>query len=361
MTSALERSSLVFGLIGVCLCFFGAITNQSAFYAAYLQAYGFWLLITLGCLGFFLLHGLVGGRWGAALVPFLKAGFRNLPLLILLFIPIVIGMPYLYKWTNLELMANDHLLHQKVAYLNKSFFFIRSGIYFGSWIIISFLAASSNGGKKPGLGVSGVSTFVLVLTLSFAAFDWFMSIEPEWFSSLYGGIFLADSILGTLAFLLVVGNLFGAEYPKMIWHDIGKLTYMGIMLWAYLSFSQYLIIWSGNLPEELVWYHHRAHGGWSYVGLVLILLHFALPFLLLLSQRLKQNPKYLMKVAIFILIMRCVDMWWTVAPAFHDNIWYVPIWEISALVAIGGLWFFFFSRAVRKRLPIGASGSMKEG
>ncbi len=345
---AVQKTGLMAGLIGAAGCVVGALTTQTAFYEGYLQAYGFWISMTLGSLGLLLIHGLTGGRWGREIRPMLSSAVKNVPFMALLFIPIVLGMKKIYPWLDHEAVAHSPLLSSKVAWLNLPFFLGRTVFYFVVWIVFGTLALRRPADRPHG-AISGMGVLFIALTASFAAIDWYMSLEPEWFSSLYGGLFIVSSLGACFCMCVITNQLFRAEGADAgLFHDLGKFMLMSVMLWAYLNFSQYLIIWSAKLPEEMTWYHHRMHGGWQLVGATLLFLHFVVPFSLLLSRDRKRSGKRLVRVAFFLLALRFIDFWWWVGPAFHPEHINIPIWSIVAFVAIGGFWTWGYTGAMRR-------------
>lgn len=337
----LEKGGITGAAIGAGLCALGFLAGRAAFLEGYLIAYGFWLAITLGCLGLTLVHGLSGGRWGWELRPMFQAGIRTLPWMALLVLPVVLFGADLYPWLRSDVVAATPLLQTKTQYLNQPFFVGRLVGYFALWLVFAFLLAKPRGG-----GLSGFGLLTLILTVSFAAFDLYMSLEPLWFSSLYGLLFVVGGLVGTFSLLAVFTWLLREGAAPDHWHDLGKFMLMSVMLWAYLNFSQYLIIWSAKIPEEMEWYHHRS-GSWDCLGLGLVVFHFAVPFCLLLSRQLKRAGKPLVYVAVGLLAMRFLDFWWWVSPALHPGTLHFPLFSLAAFLAIGGVWCFFFARALK--------------
>jgi len=361
----------------------GLLANRPDFLRSYLQAYSLWAGLALGCLGVTLLHELVGGSWGVPLRGFLETGIRTLPLLAVLFVPIVLGMHDLYEWTHAE-AATDPVLKLKLGYLNVPFFLGRTAFYFAVWFVLGIFAIRNGNarrrGLKPSQAVGAIGCLLFVPTVSFAALDWFMSTEPHWFSSIYGAIFMIGGLVDTLVFMVILLALFrndlGVEGPgfKLHLHDLGKLMIMAVIVWAYFSFSQFLIIWSAQLPEEMTWYHHRSHGGWQLVGLTLILGHWGAPFAFLLSRENKRHIKRLLVIAIWLIAMRCVETWWQIKPAYYPGALTVSWLDPVAIVAIGGFWcslyFFFLQRGTGAPLaalpqhhhhPVKTSGDVIHG
>lgn len=345
----LEKGGITAAAVGAGLSALGFLVARTAFFEGYLIAYGFWLCASVGCLGLSLVHGLSGGRWGIELGPMLRAGMKTLPWMALLVIPIVLGGSQLYPWLQPDVVAATPLLQSKTMYLNRNFFLLRLVLYFVTWIFFALLAGRKTG---PGSGFGGLGTLLLVLTASFAAFDLYMSLEPLWFSSLYGGLFVVGSLVTTFSLLAVFTWTLREGAAPDHWHDLGKFLLMAVMLWAYLNFSQYLIIWSAKIPEEMEWYHNRS-GSWDVLGLLLIVGHFAVPFCLLLSRQLKRAGKPLVYVAIGLLVMRFLDLWWWVSPALHPKTLSFPLFSLAAFLAIGGIWCFGFARSLKAGASVG--------
>jgi len=281
-----------------------------------------------------------------------------------LFIPVVIGAHWIYhEWMNPE----HEVVKFKTPYLNLPFFTGRAVLYFGVWMALAFFLnkwslaqdrTADNRYTKYMRELSGGGMVALIFTVTFASIDWYMSIEPEWFSTIYGFIFVAAWSLSALAFVIAVMARLAREEPMrrivapLHFHDLGKLLLALVMLWAYFAFSQYLIIWSGNLPEEITWYIRRMHGGWGATIVTIAILHFAAPFLFLLSRGIKRDPGKLVLIAVLVLVMRAVDLLWMLVPAFEHRMWILM--DIAALIGFGGLWLAFFTWQLGKRslIPI---------
>ncbi len=329
-----QQRWLAAGVIGGLVSLVGLFTNPTQFYQSYLTAYMFCLAVTLGSLALAMVHQLSGGAWGVAIRRPLGAASRVLPVMTLLFIPIIVGMPHLYEWTHADIVARDEVLQHKQLYLNTSFFVVRAAVYFALWNTLTFLlnkwGLEQDAADDPRIYrrmqlLSAGGLVLYVLTITFASFDWLMSLEPHWFSTIYGVLILGGQGLSTLAFVLIVMAFLGRREPlnrilvATHYHDVANLMLAFVMLWAYFSFSQYLIIWAGNLPEEIAWYMHRLHTGWRFVGLALVLFHFALPFVLLLMRAIKRAPSAIAKVAGLVLLARLVDLFWLTSPEFHKD------------------------------------------
>jgi len=370
-----QRRSLLVGAGSLVLCLIGALLNPQQFFRSYLLAYVFWVGIPLGCLAILMLQYLSGGMWGAVIRRLLESGTKTLPLMGLLFVPLVFGLRDLYAWARPEEVARDPLLQHKSLYLNVPFFLARTVFYFVAWIgVAHFLNKWSleqdqliNPGRERRFRLlSGPGLVLYGLGVTFASIDWVMSLEPHWYSTIYGALFivgrglLAFAFVITVAALLVgrVGTQESASLQEVMtparFHDLGNLLLAFVMLWAYMAFSQFLIIWSGNLTEEVPWYVHRVQGGWGQIALLLILFHFAVPFFLLLLRGIKRNPRALAIVAGAVIVMRVVDMYWLVVPAFHPGNLYIHWMDFLALIGLGGIWFAAFIWQLKKRplLPL---------
>ena len=365
----LQRRLLLAGGVGAVLSLLGALIETTQFLESYLVAYMLWLGVTLGCLALGMIHQLSGGAWGVLIRRPIGAAARTLPVMTALFLPIALGMSRMYPWTNADLVARDEVLQHKHAYLNVPFFLVRAAIYFVVWNAISyFLNAWSLEQDRTGdprfarrmqrLSAGGLLAYGL--TITFASFDWLMSLEPHWFSTIYGVLIMGGQGLSALAFLIIALVWLSRRAPldRIVvpahFHDLGNLMLAFVMLWAYFSFSQYLIIWSGNLPVEIAWYLHRMETGWRPVAVVLMLFHFAVPFVLLLSRTVKRQPELIVKVAAAVLIVRVIDLWWLVGPEFHTS--GIAISWLDAVLppTIGALWLATLVRQLRGRaiLPI---------
>jgi hypothetical protein len=367
--AGLQRRLFVAGGVGAVVSLVGLLVDLRQFLQSYLMAYMLCLGVTLGCLALGMIHQLSGGAWGVVIRRPIGAATRVLPVMTLMFLPIALGMTRLYVWTNADLVAHDEVLQHKHLYLNIPFFLIRAAIYFLVWNGLSYLLNSwsleQDRTADPRLArrmqiLSGGGLVAYGVTITFASFDWMMSLEPHWFSTIYGVLIMGGQGLSALAFLIVALVWLSRRPPldRIIvpahFHDLGNLMLAFVMLWAYFSFSQYLIIWSGNLPAEIAWYLHRLQTGWRAVGLTLILCHFAAPFVVLLSRRVKRQPDLLIKVAVGVLIVRLIDLFWLIAPEFHQTGLSVSWMDIVVPLTFGSIWLGCFIWQMRGRaiLPL---------
>ena len=352
------------GVAGAVLCLAGFFASPTQFYRSYLWAYLYVVGLSVGPLAWLMLQYITGGNWGIVIRRPCEAAARTLPLVALMFLPILIGIPNLYDWSHAAKVAADPDLIHKHAYLNVPFFLARAAIYLGGWILLSTLfnrwalkedteGHNAVHGKMSALAAPGLIFWALSVT--FMSIDWVLSLNPKWFSTMFGLLFMASQGLTSMAFLITLMVLLSKRQPMSEvltprhLHDLGKFLLALVMVWAYFSFSQFLIIWAGNLPEEIPWYMTRLHGGWQYVALLLVFGHFALPFALLLSRDLKRNFKLLASIALFILSMRFVDLYWLIAPSFRTESFGLSFLDFTIPVGLVGLWLAYFLTQLEKR------------
>jgi hypothetical protein len=362
--TTIRNRSLVIGGVATLAALFIAFTNPTVFFRGYLVSYMDWLGICLGSMAIVMVRHMTGGGWGTVIRRVLGAAMRTLPLLILLFIPMLFAVRRLYPWAMpLESISNpairEHLekhgfiLHD---YQNYRGFVIRAVVYFTIWFLLQyFLSKFSFEHDHPPFAdrsarfkmVSAPGIILYALTISFAVIDWVMSLDPSWISTIYGLLFVAGELVAALAFAIVIERiLFNYEpmktllKPKYV-HDHGNFMLAFIMVWAYFSFSQWLIIWAGNLPEEITWYFRRLHGGWQLVGLFLVIFHFFVPFFMLLSRSFKRDVTRLVWLAAWMLVVRYIDLFWHVEPSFSET-FTVTLADIVIPFAMGGIWIAYF-------------------
>ncbi len=351
------RAALGLGVLGLAVAGAGALSDHAQFFRSYLVAFMFWGGIAFGSFGFVALNHIAGGRWGIVIRRICEAAMRTLPLVAVLFIPIVLGIHDLYEWSHLDVVAADEVLRHKAPYLNSTGFIIRAAIYFAIWIgctrlFVRWSAEQDATGdpvyvrKFQMLGRAAIMLYVLTMTL--ASVDWMMSLEPHWYSTIYGLLIIAGQVMSALAFAIAILALLAGTTPvggvatSERFHDLGKMLLAFVMVYAYFALSQFLIIWSGNIPEETPWYLKRIGGGWLYVSMALIAFHFFLPFFILLSRKLKQNPRRLVLVALLMLVMRLVDLFWMIAPVFSPGTFALHWLDFAAVLGVGGVWMAAF-------------------
>ena len=366
----LQTLGLIAGGLGLVLSVLGFFLSREYFFRGYLVGWVYWTGLSLGCLALAMVGHLSGGDWAVVIRRVLEAASRVLPVMLVLLIPIAaLGMPSLYEWARPEAAA-DPILKLKHAYLNTGAFYVRQIVYFLIWMALAFSLSRLSRRQDEGADVSLLGRMRVIsapglilycLTVTFASVDWLMSLQPHWFSTIYGFYLIASQALLAFAFLIVMALFLSrsepmaAIYQSRHFHDWGKLMFAFVMIWAYFSYSQWLITWAGNLPEEISFFLPRVRGSFGWIALLIALFHFTVPFALLLSRDLKRNGRLLAVVALGLMFMRWVELFWQVEPAFHDRHFGLSYGlYLAAPLFIGGVWLFFFARTLKTRplLPI---------
>jgi hypothetical protein len=355
---SLRKKALIVAAVAGVIAIMGAFINPARFFQAYLMAFIFWSAIALGSLVTLMIHHMTGGVWTYLIRRPLEAAAKTIPWVGLMFIPIIIGMPHLYEWSVPANVEADKYLQFKAPYLNTPFFVIRALIYFAIWgglahLLTRWSYEQDQTGEallnKPMRVTSGIGIVLYAIASTFAAFDWIMSLDAHWFSSIYGPMFMVGHGLTALAFMLLVLVSLAKSEPLSTlvnqdrYHDLGKWFFALIILWMYMMLAQFIIIWSGNLPEHIVWYLRRIGPAWKTLAALLVAFHFLAPFLILLSRLTKQKAPVLIKVAFGILFMRFLDLFWLIAPELNEGVFRVHVLDAIVPVALGGVWVYFFA------------------
>lgn len=353
----IQRRALLVGGVGGVLCVVGALLNRQQFFQSYLLAWLYWLGMSLGGLAWIMVHHLSGGRWGFITRRIHEVSALVTGLMAILFMPLALGLASLYPWARPAEVAADPLLLHKQPYLNGPFFLIRVLLYFILWIGIAFFLNNwSRSWDRTGSPIfgrrlrvfSGPALALYAFTMSFAAIDWVMSLEPHWFSTVFGILIVTEQALLAWCFVIIVLTQLSKWEPLANvligrdFNDLGNFLLAAVLLWAYLAFVQFLIMWAGNLPEEVTWYIHRLRGGWQWVAILIVLFHFAVPFAALLSGRLKRNRERLALVALLVMVIDLVYLHWLMMPAFYPGRFHLHWLDIVAPITIGGLWLTVF-------------------
>ncbi len=369
-TGLAERLAFIIGGISIALSAVAFWVDPGQFYFSWLVAFVFWTSIALGGLFFTLIHHLTGATWSVVVRRFFEVLMTNMPFLLLMAIPVFLGMHELYHWSHADAVSHDHLLQHKAAFLNVPFFIIRTLIYFAVWIVLTTLlyrislkqddGASSLIIKKLNK-VSAPGVILFAFTTAFAAFDWLMSLDPHWYSTIFGVYYFAGSVMAVMAVLILIvmyfrknGILTDVITPEHD-HDFGKLLFTYMVFWAYMAFSQYFLIWYANIPEETVWFIHRWEGSWKLASQLLVLGHFVVPFLILMIRASKRSNLILSFMAIWLLFMHWLDMYWLAVPTLHPHGMQLSWIDLATMLGIGGLYMGLFFYRLRKHaiLPIG--------
>lgn len=380
--------TLALGVGGIALIVWavGLYFNPEQAMRSWLLGFIFWGGIALGSLGILMLQYLTGGAWGVVIRRTLEAGTRTLPLVIILFVPIAIGVwtRTFYEWTHLP--ATDHIMEHRGVYMTPWFWIVRSVVYFvlfGGMVYLlnkwskqqdkTETVEESRLVLERASRFSGPTLVIYALVVTFASVDWMLMLDAHWFSTIWGMLFLAGWALSCFCFVVTVLAALSDTKPmdgvlgKRHFHDIGKLMLALTMVWAYFNFSQFLIIWAGNLPEETGWWITRMKGGWGYIGVALIAFHFAFPFLVLLQQDFKRRARWLATLAVFILVMRVVDMFYLIGPSnritpgYEAGAFVISWMDFVAPLAVGGIWLWYFFGQLMKRPMVPAKDPYFEG
>lgn len=372
--SGMQSKGMMAAVAGAVLAGVGfTMSGLDRFYEAYLVAWVAWTGVGLGSLALLMVHHLSGGAWGLVIRRILEASTRTIPAMAVLGLPVIAGMGHLYHWTH---PTNDPVILEKAAYLNPTFFIVRYVVFFAIWTMmamrLSSLSAEQDRTGDPALAgkmmaISGGGLLVYGLTVTFAVVDWTMSVNPHWFSTMWGLLYVAGWGLSALAFSIFVLARLSKEQPMdhvvnaSHFHDLGKFLFAFIMLWAYLSFSQFIIIYSANTQEEIPHYWVRSQNGWQFVGWALVIFHFVLPYVLLLARDIKRDWRRVSKIAAWVVGIRVVDYYWHVMPEFHNDGLAVSLVDIALPIALGGIFVMLFAMQLKGRplMPLHDEGLAK--
>ena len=324
--------------------------NPAQFFFSWMVAFLFFLSLAIGALYFVLIHYSVQAGWGVVLRRVGETVAAALPVFAILFVPLVFGMQALFPWSRPDAGA-DHLLQWKAPFLNTRFFLMRAAFYFAVWSALALYwyrgsrAQDASGDVRISLRLrrfSGPALLALALTQTFAAIDWIMSLTPKWYSTVFGVYFFSGALVSFFALLALAAALLRNGPLRDVvsvehLHDVGKLVFAFVCFWAYIAFSQFFLIWYGNLPEETGWYHVRLSGSWKALSAALALGHFVLPFLFLMGRTVKRRTAGLLMGAGWMLLMHLLDIYWLVMPSLHPEGARPGLVDAAALLAVGGV------------------------
>jgi len=355
----ISNGALLTGIIFLAISALGLLADKSQFFHSYLVAFLFWTSVALGGLFFTMVNHVLGTQWSIVLRRIGETTLIVLPVLAILFIPLIFGIHDIYHWSHAEEVVKDHLLQKKADYLNSGFFVSRTIIYFVIWILFgrSLYRLSLKQDNDPNEGIvtrmrniSAPGLVLYALTVTFAAFDWLMSLNPHWYSTIFGLYFFSGCFLAILSFLVLFGqflksnNVLNETITVEHYHDLAKLLFGFTIFWGYMGFSQYFLIWYANIPEETIWYLVRWEGNWKYITMTIVFGHFLIPFLGLMTRASKRSGPWLIFISIWILVMHWIDIYWMVFPTHSPEGFFLSWMDLSLFIGLGALFFWIFWR-----------------
>lgn len=364
------RNALIAGAAGLILSAVGYAVDTPHFFYAYLMAFTFWMTLSLGALFFVMLHHLVSATWSVVIRRLAESLMATIPFMAIMFIPILFGVQHLYHWSDASAVATDALLQKKTGFLNYPFFVIRAAIYFFIWSTLAHLLykASMKQDVNPSTEltqrmkiISAPGMILFAITTTLAGYDWLMSLEPHWYSTIYGVYFFAGGLVSIISLLALMSavlqsrGILRGTISVEHYHDLGKLMFAFIIFWTYIGFSQYFLIWYGNIPEETIWYLQRWEGSWKGISLIIFFGHFVVPFTVLMFRNTKRTLTPLIVMAVWIIVMHWFDHYWLVFPTLEPKGATFNWIELATTLGIGGIFFWsFWSRFSSKALvPVG--------
>ena len=357
LSRRMGRPALWLGLALAAVVAVGWVRDPVQFHRSYLLAFLFALSPAGGALALLMLHRLTGGRWGDAILEILTAAARTLPYFAVLLVPVLLNLAAVFPWARPGWEQSEAATANKVLYLNAPFFMARAALYLVVWSWLALAVSRPHApGDRPRL-LGGLGLLAYVLTTSLAGVDWGMSLGPEWYSTMYGLSMILGQTLSALALAVIVRYALDRAAPENalpvdVYHDLGTLLFAMVFLWAYLGFSQFLIIWSGNLPEEVTWYMRRLAPGWKILASSLVLIHFAAPFVLLMMRQVKRKPAYLATVSAVLYAAHFGELVWLILPAFHPERLTIHWLDVALPLALLCLWVWLFCHQLRRRLAL---------
>lgn len=352
-----------FGIVGLIASFVGFFLNSEQFFFSYLTSFTFFTSIALASLILVMIHHITKSSWATVIRRIPESFISNIWIWSIFLVPVLLGMSSLYTWTNTEYVANDPIMLGKVAYLNVPFFVIRQFIYFGIWGYLGYrlhkVSVEMDETNDWGLTrilrkLSAPGILIFSLTISFASFDWLMSLDAHWFSTMFGVYFFAMSFQALFPVLILLifwfhrKGILSNTIGKAHIYDLGAWFFGFTVFYAYIAFSQFLLIYYANIPEETLWFYHRLEGSWEFVSYMLIIGRFLIPFIVLLNRDLKHNHKILGFTAVLVLVMHIIELHWIVMPVFnHDGV--VISWlDFATFIGLGGIFMGLFFQRLKK-------------
>jgi len=353
------RIMLILGIAGLAVSAIGLATDMHQFFNSYMTNFTFWASLGFGALFFVMVHHLTGAVWSVVVRRLAAAAMATLPMVLLLSIPVLLGVKHIFVWGDHDFMMSNPMLTSKIGYLNPPFFIVRTLVYILVWVVLGRLLIRTSLQMDQGWAPNALSKFqrisgpgmvLYAFTVSFAAFDWCMSLQPQWYSTIYGVWFFAGGLVMIMAFLAVAVNalsrkgVLASEISVEHRHDIAKLMFAFMIFWAYMHLSQYLLIWYADLPEEVAFFRDRWIGSWKVISVLIPLTGFVIPFVLMMSRHVKRNRVLLTFWSLWLIAMHWIDLYWNITPTFHPDHAIFSWMDVTLFIGQGGLMLWLFWR-----------------
>ncbi len=363
--SGIDTTKTLFGvgIVGLIASGVGYFLNHEQFFFSYLTSYTFFTSFALAALFLVMVHHITRSSWGTVLRRIPETFSSYIWIWAIFFIPVIFGMGTLYSWADPSYVSGDPILEGKIQYLNTPFFILRQILYFGIWGWLGYrlhkISVEMDNTRDWGLTtlmrkISAPGILIFALTIAFASFDWLMSLDAHWFSTMFGVYFFAMSFQALFPMLILLvywmhkRGILNNTIRQVHIYDLGAWFFAFTVFYAYIAFSQLLLIYYANIPEETLWYYHRLEGSWAFISYSLIAGRFILPFIILLNRDAKQNSTILLTISVVVLVMHFVELYWIAMPILHHHGISINWMDITTILGLGGIFFGLFFRQFRK-------------
>ena len=368
--SKIPQILLGVGIAGLVLSAIGFFLNTQQFYFSYLVSFVFFTGIAIASVFMVMFHHITRSKWGVVVRRIPETFGANIWIWAVFALPVIMGIHTLYHWSHEDVVAADHILQGKAAFLNTTFFIVRQVIYFAIWGFVGhrLYKASVELEKTGDWGIttlmrkiSAPGILLFALSTAFAGFDWLMSLDPHWFSTMFGVYFFAISFQSFWAVMILMvlflrsQGLLKNTISQAHIYDLGAWLFAFTVFYAYIAFSQFMLIYYANLPEETLWFYDRLEGGFQYIAYAMLLLRFVLPFLTLLNREQKHRLGVLRFVAIVVVVMHFLEIYWITMPAMHSEEahgLHFSWMDITTFLGLGGIFFWLFFKKFQKNSMI---------
>ena len=361
--SKVPRALFGVGAVGLIASIIGYFLDADQFFFSYLVSFVFFSGIALAALLMVMLHHITKSSWGVLFRRISETFISNIWIWAIFAIPVILGIHNLYHWSHEDAVMADKILKGKSAYLNTPFFIARQFIYFAIWGYLGYklhkVSVEMDKTNDWGLTallrkVSAPGIPLFALSVAFASFDWLMSLDPHWFSTMFGVYFFAISfqtfwpVMILLVFYMQRKGILKNTIRQVHIYDLGAWFFAFTVFYAYIAFSQFLLIYYANLPEETLWYFHRLEGSWKYIAYSLLIFRFAIPFLVLLNREAKKNRTILTNISILVLVIHFAEIYWIAMPVLFKHGIHFSWMDITAFLGLGGIFFGLFFNTFKK-------------